>query len=181
MSTSMLPRHQLFFLNLYYRLLDLLGLLRVALFPRNVVRVTALKRNTTDRKALMLHAVMRMLVDYVEIDRPYVPFALRPVWKPIYGCWPWPRRCTDLAVMWSYVTPEHWPAQSWRLQGGVTYLAFLEELLAVYAWYVSGLWQFSLEGHTDFERAYNLAREHDAACQKWLERAIALRPLMTFT
>lgn len=173
-------------------------------YPHNVVKCDALPRRWTDRDNLMLHAMFQIVVDFVELEQPYVAWRTRSA-----------ARFTDRQKMrqWiesTYNTPEgrasfYHPgikrdeAEKIDLQTKQIYLVQME-IMYLYEWYKDKKYEQDINAICDaagfiskvgpdgivdvpngqparitVEEAIEMQNEHDATCNNMLYRILAIR------
>ena len=123
---------------------------RCLIWPHNVVRVQALERGWCDRDELMLHVIFQVLVDFVELEKPFMDFDHSYSYR---------KRYTDRDAMraWiekNYNTQEgresfHWPsitAEEKQRQDATTEKTYHinSEILYLYEWYKDKRYEFDI-------------------------------------
>lgn len=172
--------------------------------PWNVLKLTALDNEYSDRDWIMMHAIFQCLVDFVELEQPYIPNDLR--WK-VKG------RFTDINLMREQILGNCSPAglesyfSEWdtdedkaRTTEHVLERARIDlEILYLYEWYKLKKYEFNDEliMHIDLgpirtmfgerddqdksqiyltsQEHTELEEEHNQKCDHILRRVLAVR------
>lgn len=128
--------------------------------PFNVVKIQNLDRTWHDRDAILFHAAFQVLVDFIELEKPFMSWDD----KRYHG----EKRSTHIASMKAFIEEHYGPASDDYKE--VRYLA-KKEILWVYEWYKSRAWDDSNWYWDDWEAE----KQFDAKCDDMLHRVIAWR------
>lgn len=158
--------------------------LRCIFKPHNVLTISNLPRTWIDRDEIMFHAIFQILVDFVELEQPFISWDNR-----VSG------RLTDIEKMRAYV--DYWygpnspdeldlsPKEKEREEERRAHdFQVYKEILYLYEWYKNRCFEFddskylqyvTKEKLITYSELYDIESKHELVCDVMLRRVLAIR------